>query len=99
MAKIYEDEPTKYKKGRLLAQGHGVFSMGDVSYKNKWSNNNTILEVSNPNDLDSKWRIYERTAIAKDIDNVKKKTYCLMKANKRNNKYSIYIKLPVSSAC
>ena len=73
MAKIYEDEPDKYKKGRLLAQGYGGYSMMDESYKHGWSNENTILEVSNPNDLDSKWRIYERTAIAKDINNVRKK--------------------------
>lgn len=73
MAKIYEDEPDKYKKGRLLAQGRGVHDMMDASYKGGWSDENSILEVSNPSDLDSKWRIYERTAIAKDINNVRKK--------------------------
>lgn len=78
MATIYEDEPDKFKKGRLLGQGRGINSMMDESYRNNWSNDNTILEVSNSGSLDSRWKIYERkaikeTAVMRDINNVKKR--------------------------
>lgn len=78
MAKVYEAEPEKYKKGRLLGSGRGDYSMMDMSYRNGWSTDNTILEVSNPNDMNSRWRIYERkaineTAVMRDINNVKKR--------------------------
>lgn len=48
------------EKGKLLARGTGVNSMMDTSYKRKYNNDNTILEVSNPDDFNSSWRIYER---------------------------------------
>ena len=76
-----------FEKGKKLATGHGLKSMGEKSYKNKWGTRNTILEVMDESDLNSKWNIYERqrvqsakpasayhqTAIAKDIANVRKK--------------------------
>lgn len=48
------------KRGRLLAQGRGWHDMMDVCYQHKWDNDNTILVVSNANNLDSKWYIYEK---------------------------------------
>lgn len=61
---LYEDE-SKFKKGKKLATGTGVNSMMDKSYKNNWSNENTILEVKNPSDLNSRWNIYEKIKIQK----------------------------------
>lgn len=49
---------TDKDKGSVLARGRGIYSMGDVSYKNKWSNENSILDVKNPDSLDSSWTIY-----------------------------------------
>ena len=69
---IYEDE-SKFKIGKKLATGTGVDSMMAKSYKYGWSDKNTILEVKNPSDLNSRWNIYEKTAIKKDIENVKKR--------------------------
>ncbi len=57
---IYEDEPDKYKKGALLAQGKGTYDMMDISYRKGYTTENTILEVKNPNDLNSSWKIYDR---------------------------------------
>ena len=68
---LYEEKG--YKIGKKLATGRGVNSMMDKSYKNGWSDKNTILEVKDPSDLNSRWNIYEKTAIKKDIDNVKKR--------------------------
>ena len=59
---IYEDE-SKFKKGKKLATGTGVDSMMAKSYKYKWSTKNTILEVKNPSDLNSRWNIYEKIKI------------------------------------
>lgn len=50
----------KNEKGRLLATGHGVNSMMDVSYKKHLTNDNSILVVKDPSDFDSKWEIYSR---------------------------------------
>ena len=58
---IYNDDPEHYRKGTSpLAFGKGIDSMMDVSYKNNYTDKNTILEVENPNDLDSKWRIWRK---------------------------------------
>lgn len=46
------------KKGALLASGRGQYDMMDVCYRNKWSDDNTILVVSDVNNFDSKWKIY-----------------------------------------
>lgn len=78
MAVSYEDEPNKYKKGGLLGYGKGVDDMMRESYMNNWKPDNTILEVDNPKNINSKWRIYERkaikeTAVMRDINNVKKR--------------------------
>ena len=48
------------KKGRLLASGRGCYSMMDQCYKNGWSDENTILVVMNSDDLESRWKIYEK---------------------------------------
>ena len=61
----FQNEPDE-NKGSLLAKGKGIFSMGDISYKRGYSNQNTVLEVKNPNDLDSEWKIYRR----KDTKNI-----------------------------
>ena len=68
---LYEEKG--YKIGKKLATGTGVNSMLDKSYKNNWSTENTILEVKDPSDFNSRWNIYEKTAIKEDIDNVKKR--------------------------
>ena len=76
-----------FEKGKKLATGRGLKSMGEKSYKNQWNNRNTILEINDESDLNSRWNIYERqriqdgkpashyhqTAIARDINNVKKR--------------------------
>lgn len=76
-----------FKKGKKLATGRGLKSMGEKSYKNQWNNRNTILEINDESDLNSRWNIYERqriqdgkpashyhqTAIARDINNVRKR--------------------------
>ena len=56
---IYNDDSST-KKGRLLGRGKGMDNMMAKSFINKWSDENTILEVKNPNDLNSSWSIYER---------------------------------------
>ena len=48
------------KKGRLLASGRGDFEMMDQCYKNHWTDENTILVVENGDDLESRWKIYEK---------------------------------------
>lgn len=48
------------KKGKLLARGKGAWNMLDVSYRNGYTNDNTILVVDNADTLDSTWRIYEK---------------------------------------
>lgn len=68
---LYEEKG--YKIGKKLATGTGVSSMMDKSYKNGWTTENSILEVKDPSDLNSRWNIYEKTAIKQDIDNVKKR--------------------------
>jgi hypothetical protein len=76
-----------FKRGKKLATGRGLKSMGEKSYKYKWNDRNSILEVEEPSDINSRWNIYERqmiqsakpasyyhqTAIAHDIANVKKR--------------------------
>lgn len=76
-----------FEKGKNLATGRGLKSMGEKSYKNQWNNRNTILEINDESDLNSRWNIYERqriqdgkpashyhqTAIARDIKNVRKR--------------------------
>lgn len=76
-----------FEKGKKLATGRGLKSMGEKSYKNQWNNRNTILEINDESDLNSRWNIYERqriqdgksashyhqTAIARDINNVRKR--------------------------
>lgn len=68
---LYEEKG--YKIGKKLATGTGVSSMMNKSYKNGWTRENSILEVKDPSDLNSRWNIYEKTAIAKDISRVKRK--------------------------
>lgn len=81
------EKSSLFKRGKKLATGTGLKSMGEKSYKYKWNNRNTILEVKEPSNIDSRWNIYERqriqsakpashyheTAIARDIANVRKK--------------------------
>lgn len=57
-----KDYSNNRKKGALLASGRGQYDLMDICYKNKWSDDNTILVVADANDFDSKWKIY---AIAK----------------------------------
>ena len=64
MSKLYNASPSD--KGALLARGHGIFSMLDKSYQNGWSDENSILEVDNPDDGDSRWRIYQRKRLTSD---------------------------------
>ncbi len=47
-------------KGKLLASGSGINSMMDISYKENLSDENSILVVKDPSDLNSKWEIFER---------------------------------------
>lgn len=70
MSEIYENNPLLFKKGKKLAQGVGVESMGRKSYINGWTDRNTILErddfayddvISNIDK--TRWRIYERERI------------------------------------
>lgn len=70
MSEIYENNPLLFKKGKKLAQGTGINSMMDKSYKRGWTNKNTILERDDLNfndfgmNLDkTRWRIYERERI------------------------------------
>lgn len=44
---------------KLLASGHGIFNLLDTCYKHKWTKQNSRVVISNTNDLESKWRIYE----------------------------------------
>ena len=44
---------------KLLASGHGIFNFLDTCYKHNWNESNTRVAISNKNDLDSAWRIYE----------------------------------------
>ena len=48
------------KRGKLLGSGTGVYSMMEKCKKYCWSNENTILVVSNTNTVDSRWYVYER---------------------------------------
>lgn len=58
---IYNDDPEHYRKGASpLASGRGLNQMLDISKTNRWTEENTILEVKNPNDLDSKWTIWRK---------------------------------------
>lgn len=82
------EKSSLFKRGKKLATGRGLKSMGEKSYKYKWNNRNTILEVEEPSDIDSRWNIYERqriqsakpashyheTSIARDIANVRKRS-------------------------
>lgn len=45
-------------KGRLLARGKGLESMLRICWDKKFNRKNTILEVEEPSDIDSKWAIY-----------------------------------------
>ena len=60
MASKNYNEDNKYTTGRLLGRGKGVNNMLRKSYQNKWGNDNTILTVNNPGDLNSSWSIYEK---------------------------------------
>jgi len=62
----FKNEP-KENKGRLLAFGKGINTMGDISYRYGYSRKNTVLEVKDPSDLNSEWKIYQRKN-TKDID-------------------------------
>lgn len=58
---IYNDDPEHYRKGTSpLAFGKGFDAMMETSKLNKFTDENTILEVENPNDLNSKWRIWKK---------------------------------------
>lgn len=54
-------------KGKLLAQGKGIHSMGDMAYKKGYRISNTVLEVKDPSDPESEWKIYHRIG-TKGID-------------------------------
>ena len=54
------DYDERYKKGKLLAQGHGVDKMMDVSYKYGYKYENTYLDVDDASNLNSRWRIFEK---------------------------------------
>lgn len=54
------------EKGRLLASGRGGYDMMDICYRKGWDDDNTILEVTDTNDLDSRWRIYQRNRLTTD---------------------------------
>lgn len=43
--------------GKILAQGRGVFDMMNKSSKLGLSKENSILEIDDETDLNSKWRI------------------------------------------
>ena len=55
----FKNEPDE-NKGKLLARGKGINSMGTISYQKGYKKQNTVLEVDNPSDLNSPWRIYQR---------------------------------------
>lgn len=70
MSEIYENNPLLFKKGKKLAQGIGIDSMMDKSYKRGYTNKNTIMERDDfayddvGMNLDrTGWRIYERKRI------------------------------------
>ena len=81
------EKSSLFKAGRKLASGRGLDDMFYESKQLKLNDRNSILEVKNPSDLDSKWNLYKRerinygkpashyheTAIARDINNVKKR--------------------------
>lgn len=50
----------EYKRGRRLANGKGLFNMLDVCKKYNYSDKNTILSVTKPEDLNSNWYVYEK---------------------------------------
>lgn len=45
-------------KNKLLCSGYGVMDMMNICQENNWDSSNTILEIKNPNKLDSKWLIW-----------------------------------------
>lgn len=47
-------------KGKVLASGYGIDSMMDASYKKHLTTDNSELHVKDPNDINSKWTIYEK---------------------------------------
>lgn len=58
---LYNDDPEHYRKGASpLATGKGINDMLNISQINRWSESNTILEVKNPNDPNSKWTIWQK---------------------------------------
>ena len=57
---IMDELMKKRQFGTLLAQGKGVNSMMDISYKRKLSNNNSILWVKDTSDINSSWKIYSK---------------------------------------
>ena len=48
------------EKGRILARGRGMGSMLAISKQQNLNNENTILEVKDPTDLNSWWVIREK---------------------------------------
>ena len=50
----------EYKRRKRLANGKGLFNMLDVCKKYGYSDKNTILSVSRPEDLNSNWYVYEK---------------------------------------
>lgn len=54
------DADNPAKKGKLLASGHGFDRMMKKSYENHWTVKNTVLEIDDPTDMYSGWKMYER---------------------------------------
>ena len=50
----------QYKRGRRLANGKGLFNMIETCKACGFSNKNSILSVSKPDDLNSNWYVYEK---------------------------------------
>lgn len=49
------------KHGKIiLARGRGIARMLDVCYKRGLSNDNSVLVVRNPGDLNSSWVVYDK---------------------------------------
>lgn len=44
---------------RVLASGRGMMSMLDICHRRKLSDENSVLVVHEPDNLDSTWTIYE----------------------------------------
>ena len=47
------------RKGKLLSHGQGIDSFLNTAYKNNYKDYNTAVYVDNPNDVNSKWKIYD----------------------------------------